>query len=676
MKRVIVMLLISLILCLSLVFAELRASEPNDIYNLGDKLFITITDIKGSETGNLNVDLICSNSTVNLLKLSARAFSSEGGQSYSIPYKFLTKGDLEIDDLSAIVGDCRIKTNLANEIIESKSFVISRDLNVNANLNKVVLSPGDSVHLNIDVSRADGDSFEGFFRIMNFSAIEGEVVGGIVDKDIVIESSMPAGNYFMSIEVYDLDLENNVMNSGSENLFVEIKQVPTSIEMGISDLEIVPGNNFKINPSILDQSGIVMNGTVSIYVTDPDEKKYDYSAVSGTTIDIPFMMNATQGTWTVYAFSNGLSQENQVDVLGVERINYSFENSILRIENVGNIDYYGVVDVGIGEMTHNLELTLKKGTFKEYVLEAPEGEYEITVNDGENIYTGSGFLTGNAIGIRELGGGGGIKGFSFIWVFLVLLVGCMGFIMIGMFKKTKVVSKTSFKDKVKGTGKKLINFKGKKKVVDTSKEDKNIIDLTKKEEMGDAESTLVIDGDKVKTTIVAIKIKDKDAFTDDIQHDVVKIIKENCGAKGVVDVKEDFIYLIYSPLITKSYKNDLYASKVALNIVKSLTEYKKKMSGDLKFGVSVNHGNLVSKKEGVKLKYTGLENTFLLSNKIAEKSENNVLVPDKIRNGLMRDLKVTKVDNIGDVKIFVIEEIKDREANKAKLDDLLKRMEK
>lgn len=671
------MFLACLILSLGVVVAELRVSEPNDIYNLGDKLFITVTDIKGSETGNLNVDLVCSNSTVNLLKLSARAFSSEGGQSYSIPYKLLTKGDLEIDDLSQIVGDCRIKTNLANEIIESKSFVISRSLNVNANLNKVVLSPGDNVHLNIDANRADGEPFEGFFKIMNFSAIEGEVVGGIVDKDITIESNMPAGNYFMNIEAYDLDLEGNVINSGSENLFVEIKQVPSSIEMGISDLEIVPGNNFKINPSILDQSSIVMNGTVSIYVTDPDEKKYNYNAVSGATVDIPFMMNATSGVWRVYAFSNGLSQETEVSVLGVERINYSFENSVLRIENVGNIDYYGVVDVTIGEITHNLELTLKKGAFKEYVLEAPEGEYEISVNDGENAYTGSGFLTGNAIGIKELGGSGGIKGLSFVWLFLVLLVGCVGFIMIGMYRKTKVVSsKTSFKDKVKGTGKKLISFKGKKGVIDTKKEDKDIIDLTKKEEMGDAESTLVIDGDKVKTTIIAIKIKDKDAFTDEIQHDVVKIIKENCGAKGVIDVKEDFIYLIYSPLITKSYKNDLYATKVALNIVKSLNEYKKKMSGDLKFGVSVNHGNLVSKKEGVKLKYTGLENTFSLSNKIADKSEDNVLVPEKIRNGLMRDLKVTKVDNIGDVKIFVVEEIKNREVNKAKLDDLLKRMDK
>lgn len=670
-----IMLLMGLVLCSSLVFAELKASEPNDIYNLGDKLFITVTDIKGSDTGNLNVDLVCSNSTVNLLKLSARAFSVEGGQAYSIPYKFLTKGDLEIDDLSSIVGECRIKTNLADEIIESKSFVISRELNVNANLNKVVLGPGEDAHLTIDVTRADGEPFEGFFRIHNFSNIEGEVVGGAVDRNIRIEDNMPAGNYFMNIEVYDLDLENNIMNNGSDNLFVEVSQVPTSIEMGISDLEIVPGNTFKINPSILDQSGILINGTVSAYITDPDGNKFDYNAASGTTLEIPFMMNATQGVWTIYAFSNSLSQEAEVNVLGVERINYSFDNSVLRIENVGNIDYYGVVDVGIGDMTNNLELTLKKGAFKEYVLEAPEGEYEITVNDGENTYTGSGFLTGNVVGIKELGGGK-MGGFSFIWIFVIFLVGCMGFVMIGMHKKTKVISKTSFKDKIKGGGKRIMRFTRQTKKGVAAKQDSDIIDLTKKEETGDAESTLVLDGDKTNTTIVAIKIKDKDAFTEDIQHDVVKIIKDNCGAKGVVDVKEDFIYLIYSPLITKSYKNDLVATKVALSIVASLNEYKKKMSGDLRFGVSVNHGNLVAKKEGVKLKYTSIGNLFALSNKIADMSEENVLVPDRVRSGLMSDLKVTKADDIGEMKIYVVEEIKNREANQAKLDDLLKRMGK
>ena len=315
-----------------------------------------------------------------------------------------------------------------------------------------------------------------------------------------------------------------------------------------------------------------MNGTVSIYVTDPDEKKYNYNAVSGATVDIPFMMNATSGVWRVYAFSNGLSQETEVSVLGVERINYSFENSVLRIENVGNIDYYGVVDVTIGEITHNLELTLKKGAFKEYVLEAPEGEYEISVNDGENAYTGSGFLTGNAIGIKELGGSGGIKGLSFVWLFLVLLVGCVGFIMIGMYRKTKVVSsKTSFKDKVKGTGKKLISFKGKKGVIDTKKEDKDIIDLTKKEEMGDAESTLVIDGDKVRKIYenlgfdIDVEVVKKRETYEILEGEIVIDHVENAGVFVEIEVDSMENLLRYCRIFDVEYgeKDDLEGKSYA-----------------------------------------------------------------------------------------------------------------
>lgn len=116
------------------------------------------------------------------------------------------------------------------------------------------------------------------------------------------------------------------------------------------------------------------------------------------------------------------------------------------------------------------------------------------------------------------------------------------------------------------------------------------------------------------------------------------------------------------------------AVKIALNISKDLAAYNKKMSGDLKYGISVNQGDLVSKKSGAKLKYTGIGNTIPFANKIAEISDGNVLVPETIRRGLMRDLKVLVVNEINKKKIYSVEEIKNTEANKEKLNDLLKRI--
>ncbi len=676
MKRGIIALWMMIFIFFGLVGAELSVSEPNDVYNLGDKLYITATNLKGYESGNLNIDLICSNATINLLKISARAFSFDGGQSYSIPYKILTREDLEIVDLNSIVGTCRMKTNLALEVVESKSFVISNDLNINANINKLKFSPGDEAIIDIDVKRADGEPFDGFYSISNFTVIEGEIKEGMAVKNIQIPNDMEAGEYFMKIEAYDLDSERGKMNNGSVDLYVVINQVPTSIESGISDVEVVPGNNLKINPSILDQSGRIINGSIYVYVTDPDENKYDYNVLSGETLAISTFTNSTQGKWKFYSVASGLSQEGEFEVLGVERIDYTFENGILIVQNVGNIDYYGLVEVSIGDFVNEIDLKLKMGEEKKFILEAPEGEYDINIDDGENSFQGSGFLTGNAIGVTEMGKGGGgrILNFSFMWLFLIFLAGSLGFVMIGMYRKTKVVSsKTSFKSKVKGMGGRLTNWKKFKK---PDKEgEKGIIDLTAQKLIG-AESVLSMSGEKVSTTIVAVKIKDKDSFSEAIQRDVVNIIKNNCGNKGVVDVKEDFIYLIYSPLITRSYKNSLLAMQVALNIEKNLVDYRKKLSGDLKFGISVNNGDLVSKKNGVKLRYASIGTLFTLSNKLAETAENNVLIPEIIRKSLMRNLKVVKVDDIGKIKAYSVSEIKNIEANNDKLKDLLKRMNK
>jgi hypothetical protein len=679
-KRLTVMLLFVVVLS-SLISAQLTTNEPKDIYHLGDKLFVTVNNIKGTSAGNLNVDLVCSNSTVNLLKISARAFSVEGGQSYSIPYKLLTKEDLEIEDLNSIVGDCKMRSNLGSEVIFTKDFVISNSINVNSNINKISFNPGEEFELSINAMRADGNPFNGFFRIGNLTDLEGSIEEGSITKNIKLDNDKPAGDYFASIEVYSLDENREITNYGSNEIYVMVNQVPTSVETALSDLEVVPGNELKINPSILDQSGENILGQIQVNLIDPDENKMTYNVVSAETLTITTLTNATRGEWMIYATANGLKSESTFTFLGVEKIDYTLENSVLTIKNIGNVDYFGIVKLDIGGVVQEIELKLDIAEEKEFVLEAPEGEYEINIDNGQDSYSATGFLTGNAIGVKEMGGGNLIN-FSFVWVILIFLMGGIGFVMMGMYRKTEVVSsKTSFGSKLKSLGSKakLPGFKKRSSSsfvpIKKEKEEEDIIDLTTKDALK-AESTLVMNGEKVNTSIVTVKIKDKDSYNENIQKDIVDLIKKNCGEKGVLDLKDDYIYLIFSPLITRSYKNNLLAVKIALSISRDLSAYNKKMSGDLNYGISVNQGDLISKKTGVKLRYTGVSNTIPFANKIAELSKNNVLVPESIRKGLIRDLKVLVVDEINKKKIYSVEEIKDREANKDKLNDLLKRMDK
>ena len=53
--------------------------------------------------------------------------------------------------------------------------------------------------------------------------------------------------------------------------------------------------------------------------------------------------------------------------------------------------------------------------------------------------------------------------------------------------------------------------------------------------------------------------------------------------------------------------------------------------------------------------------------------DGKLLISDPIRKKLIRDLKVKKGKEISGNATFVVEEIKDRKADEAKLKDLLKR---
>ena len=56
MERRLLLSLCAMLVCIAFVSSELAITEPADIYNLGDKLFVTATGLKGYDQGNLNID--------------------------------------------------------------------------------------------------------------------------------------------------------------------------------------------------------------------------------------------------------------------------------------------------------------------------------------------------------------------------------------------------------------------------------------------------------------------------------------------------------------------------------------------------------------------------------------------------------------------------------------------
>ena len=59
MKKVFSLSVFGLVFLLAIGFvsARLAISEPDNIYNLGDKIYVSVEGIQGADSGNLNINL-------------------------------------------------------------------------------------------------------------------------------------------------------------------------------------------------------------------------------------------------------------------------------------------------------------------------------------------------------------------------------------------------------------------------------------------------------------------------------------------------------------------------------------------------------------------------------------------------------------------------------------------
>ena len=136
MKRLGFLFVLVIVLMSSFVLAEISISEPLNIYNLGDRLHISVDGLVGSENGNFKIELACGNRTINLVKIPARAFSIDEALSYPPFYKILNGEDLESENVSEIVGDCQVIASIGSSVASTKTFSVSDNVSVAVSLDK------------------------------------------------------------------------------------------------------------------------------------------------------------------------------------------------------------------------------------------------------------------------------------------------------------------------------------------------------------------------------------------------------------------------------------------------------------------------------------------------------------------------------------------------------------
>jgi class 3 adenylate cyclase len=698
MKRFV--FLIGILMIASGVFAEISISEPEEIYNLGDRLYIDLGGLRGANNGNLDINLVCGNSSINMVRIPARAFAMDEDQTYSVPYKVLDWEDLGVLNLKQIVGTCQIVASMGSNFASSKTFEISDDISVTTTLDKPSYNPGEEVVVVVDAVKANGDAVNGFVEGANASYFNSEIVDGKASVSFVVGDNAEAGVYYLSIRAYDVG-GVSVLNEGRGFVSYAVNQVASSLVLSLSDVVAVPENNFSIGLLVFDQSGKEMIGSANVKIISPDGKEVENIVAVGDSILIDFESNSSVGTWKILSRFDNLAQEREFEMMPLQKVDFDFEESVLVVRNVGNVLYNKTIEVLIGEEVMVLDLNIEVGEVRKFSLKAPVGSYDVRIGDGEYEETHQVLLTGNAISISDFNGLPGFSSYYFIWIFLIVLLGSVGVVMGMRYRKTRRLGEsenffTRFFDKFRGNRKEFskrvsnsvplsvrsrmdesLNFTKKSPAIQGldsesyGNEDKSMVDFTKKGLSG-AESSLVLKGEKYVSGVVALSVKNFESLSD-VASDGLDGIVDRFKGKGLVDHRGEFIFIVFSPLITRTYGNEGLAVRCAMNIFENLNNYNKKFRDKIDFGIGVHVGDLVASKEAGKLKYTGIGNTISFAKRMSDVNSGRVVISDEIRKRLLRELKVSKGKEISGRMTYVVDGIKDMSHDQDKLREILSR---
>ena len=635
----------------SMVFAEVWfVKEPEQLYSLGDNLDISLSVSDTEE--QLEVELSCPDAQKMLF---VKYLINETYAEISQP--------LAKSFLGEVKGECNIIARYGREEIKSQKFKIVDLVLLNINSNKREYYPEEDVEISGKAEKSNTQLLNGFFELnleeLNLTLTE-PVEEGKFTTNLTLPKTIAAGTYLLNIMVYE-KVEEEITNFGRTKIGIIIKQKPTKIDLALSSQTIKPGNPLEFKILLYDQSDALVQGDAS-FVVQSIENVPVKQALTKINQGEAFLIekNLSSGYYKIKAYSSGVYGERQFFVEENEEADFKFENSTLIIRNIGNVNYDKAIQVRINEGVEIISAELEVGEEKKYELMAPDGIYSIVITDGATSLSNQGLsLTGSIISVKELRGRFLSKGKIFVWVFIILVLGLF------VFATSRRVLKKRFvlADSPEKTEKR-------RKVI---KEDKKQGGVTLVNLPSEAEHTLVLKGHKQDTAIICLKVKNE--LSRDAKTGLDKILKEVRDAQPAkaVSYKSNAYFLsIFSPLVTKTFKNHVPAAKAALALESKLKEYNAKFKDKIEFGISVHSGDVVGRVENNILKFTSLGSTLLIAKKISDLAKEEVLLSKELRGKTLNEIKTEKTER-GNLEVFTVSRLVSSDGNEKFIQDFLKR---
>ncbi len=702
MKRGIIYTAILLTIALfPLISADIYVDQLRSLYNVGDVINANITLSSRLDTsGFFSAFLVCGTREIETYK--SMEFISANQEKHISIIAILDNGLL-----SSSENTCFIRALYGAGEARSQPFMISRKINVEVRVEPPIVFPGEDVSVSGMAVKDNRAPLNGFVEIKvegiqaafsDFETVQeslqetnasenetsqtpeeeqseeitaqganvssgsftGEVRGGNFTAKFTMPENTPPGTYKIIARAYDMDNHGVILNTGeSSSDTIRVKQVIKDIDIAFNSNSVIPGNEFIYTAIIYDQAKNNGAGELAIEIHRPDKSLFFGKLVNaGETNTLPVDANFTPGYWEITAEIEDIKKSKLFYVEELQKISTSMLDGVLTITNIGNVPYKKQIEISIGGKSEVRKVNLEIGKSIQFKLGAPDGEYAVSINDGQTTQDlGSTFLTGRAIGIDEIGGVLFSNAGIYIWTLLIVILLVVVLILIRKIFKKKYIGKIP------------------KSLAPVSKISPQITNMYQKKETfvsPPSISNIMERGEKQEASIIALKIKNLRAiqtarnYTNNPLEDIDKALLEAKTAGSKIYVDNDYRIIVFVPSITKTKENDMTAINIAKEIETILLNHNQTSPNKIDFGIGVHSGMMgVETREG-RIKFVSLDNTITIVKRIAERSNCTVLMSDQIHKKTLGKVKVEKVEG---TSFWVLGRIMDR----AHYDEFIKR---
>jgi hypothetical protein len=722
-KRSVIGLALSLVLInLCFVSAGIYFSDLESRYNLGDTIELSIDVDPIVEGRMLEVDLVCEDSGIIV-------FNNLPDEMGNVVIK-LPLNQYTIEDIS---GSCYFSGSYATSERESMSFEISTRLRVRLTSDSFFTKPGEEILISGTAERLNGLPIDGEVEIeipllsyleinsegvANFSDLlgsfdvnethvndtdvnetdlnetleneetldfsAGKYYGKVTDGDFSVSLKLgedtPAGDYRIDVIVYE-EAFGERASEGTTFSNLKVFQELREINIVLNDLNFDPGSTVEFQALLLDQTGILIDDKVTVIIKDENlNRLFEKIVDSDETISYELLSNMSSGYYEIEASSGDLVHVKNIFVNEKAIAEFQLNNDTVFVTNIGNIPYQKDIEIELNGKPFVKKTELEMGESKSFILTGEGEEYEIKVSDGESEISQGGItLTGRAVSVDSVREGG-IMVFSspIIWAFFILILGVgILFLLRNILKKKSFAIHSNKKDS------KIVDLGEKKDVKPTTTVSTNVakkeVDVSKKQDKkvsshpSEADQVLVLKGHKTNAAVLVLKVKNKIGKIE--KTSLEKAIEHAYSKKGAIYEQGDFIFIVFSPLMTHTTKNEVEAVKAAEGIISTLHNHNKRFMNKIDFGIGINTGEIINKVEEKKLKFTALGNFIVVAKRLSEASNRQILITGKAYNKGSNEIKGEKRSVAGG-EVYEVRRVIDTENNKKFISGFMNRMKK